>query len=359
MKNLSQKSSIKSDPRRGLARLVLFFNALGLAILLPACGNPSDTTEGSREPRVRAFHLKITHQDQAPKSIGGAWRRQLKVVDGQTPIAGVTVEALRYEGTEFQMIGTTDASGNLMDTKIHEHTQYRIGGEVLTEWKRAKRDLVWTSKLKGADIAKSYVALHEGGEIRVDPKRIGKEAVSIEITRLLVPKNQVATWNENRALRISASEVRVDGELRAFAEDCRDGRNANELVLRTSRMAGVGLLNWAGCAGERGKAGKAGAAGKDGTPGTRGGQGGRGGKVEIFVSDFEMKYSQIKADGGAGGLGGAGGKGGSAYTEHFDPPSERMLGRVHHPAGRKGADGKGGADGADGEIGINIKKRPR
>lgn len=338
--------------------LVSIFAVATCLLAFPRCGKNSEPSD------VVLSQVKAQYTAIAPEKIGGPWQRKIYLTEAGAPMQNVFVHVKRFGEMDFSLLGYTDAYGVFVDTSVHQHSQYQFGGKLNSEWQTGLRDLVWSDTLTAQKIQADYESLNTSQYIEKSLGNPLKAPHTIQAERIFVPKNQVAAWRHLGDLTIIASQLEIQGELRAFALDCTGGFHAPKLEIIAKSVHGNGTLNWAGCQGATGATGTPGAPGSDGDeasggnggdggaggPGGNGGVGGNGGQVRIRAEWIDLKPRQMLAQEGAGGSAGAGGTGGAGGKYGYFGSNEfGERNRISRP--RKGSPGKRGRDGSAGSAG--------
>ena len=112
-----------------------------------------------------------------------------------------------------------------------------------------------------------------------------------------------------------AETVILDGQIHAYSDKTKNGKNAGKLVIDALKIAGEGEIILKGEKGKSGTKGQRGSLGKNGRPGSRGRRGGHGGSVKISFWEDQSNW-EINVSGGVGGDGGLGGEGGPGGYRH-------------------------------------------
>jgi hypothetical protein len=336
------------------------------------CGVVSDVLDNNSEnsstkvsKQSRSYQqVKVSYEDMAPNNFAEPWSRKVLVSSEGQPIKSVIVEVMRYRDNKFTLIGTTSERGLLVDTDISKHTKYRIGGQIVTDWKPAKRDLLWTEKYPVEQIIADFEPLNTDKETTVILSQIHTAPITIEAVRIKIARGENVAWNRVSPLNIRTTSLHIDGTLNAFSSDCASGLSAPELSITATVLSGSGDLNWSGCTGVTGAKGRQGKAGKRGYTGSTGGTGGNGGLIKVYAEKLEIDHSQLISKGGLGGLGGPGGQGGPGKREEQFVGGGGMIGGYDVPPiisygkpGKTGITGANGKPGKDGDVRLTIKNQ--
>ena len=336
---------------------LLFLNITAVSVFATACGKVSQFLDKNKTVQDRQHHsvpfskIKIEYKEHAP-TLGENWSRDVGVyVDGK-PAHSVIVEIKRYSDSHFRMLGVTNEQGELRDDNIREHTKYRIGTQIITEWSSARRDLIWTSASNVENIIKDFAPLDLAAEKTISLSNPEQNQITIDATRVHIEPGAAASWNRDIPLYIRASSINVDGSFSAFADNCISGQSAASLSIEAESLTGKGVISWSGCRGANGMAGESKKFCDDGKNGQAGANGGNGGSISIFAKVLDLRPNQLEVNGGSGGLGGLGGRGGKAivmrgrYDMSFDSPCN---------GGKRGKDGKAGSSGRAGNVQVTLR----
>ena len=324
-----------------------------LMAVMSACGvqTQSPQTEQAQGFELAEVSEGLQVRGIAPQEFGGVWAREF-VLPGSENL--VSLER-QIEGQDsWEALGFSNDDGVARDSRVNSLrlSRYRIGGQLITPWFPALRDL----DLEG---------------------RFCPEA-PIAATRVRVAKDKSYVTGAC-SLTIQAEEFILEGSLKSFDQP-GPGYNAGDLMITARRILGSGVLHWVGQSGSDGPTGAAGAPGKNGRPqvgkadgtngqqghaGGRGSDGGSGGQVALVFEELSFPAHQISVAGGTGGAGGAGGPGGpgGSGAQYEDcrlvggRDGELICETKFGKSGRPGATGPRGSAGQSGSSGTLVMTR--
>ncbi len=309
-----------------------------ITLFLVGCGNRSRSLEAFKEDKTLdspKTDPSQNHQLQTDDEIfqvehieplnNSVWRRRIKLKLPNSQF--VRVE--KFVNNYWQNFTYTDENSTFEDSDISKNTKYRIKGEVESSEFEGVYDF---------DLSRLGLCLKSDQEIKA--------------YRVIVPKNFVL-FIDKFNLKILAHIFRLDGEIKSFEADPKNGASSGTLLIHADKIQGSGHVLLSGASGQAGAQGAPGLTrdiqdlellrGKDGQVG---GDGGRGGNIYIFYSQLlEVPQDFFQSLGGVAGRGGAPGIGGLDAGQSFHDARLNRGGGVHGPSGKEGLPGASGIEG--------------
>lgn len=311
-----------------------------ISLFLAGCGNHSRSLDPFKEdnsldsPKTEESQIQ-KHQLHTDNEIfqiehieplaNEAWKRRIKLKLSNSQF--IRVE--KFVNNYWQNFTYTDENSSFEDGDISKNTKYRIKGEIESPEFEGVFDIDLSSL--GSKLLKNQ---------------------EIKAYRVIVPKNFVLFIDQFN-LKILAHIFRLEGEIKSFDVDPKNGAASGSLLIHAQKIQGSGHVFLSGASGQDGAQGAPGLTrdiqeldllrGKDGQVG---GDGGRGGNIYIFYSQLlEVPQDFFQALGGAAGKGGAGGIGGLNAGQSFHDARLNRGGGVYGPSGKNGAPGNAGSEG--------------